>query len=325
MTYYDESKFPDVDRHELLCAKNAHLPVAIESYADALWWWKQRQNWRGSNDRPVAAIDDGRRRMRMRDDKSIEFEYNGHVLCVWRPDKTISVSPHQGYPYSAFDRFVMPRTIEVGRTTQLGGMIYLKIDPAAAYTRVKLETETGTRFGTNPDVWVVRGDGEPVNLSFDKDEDRWTPTNEYHCKPFEWFELDKSRLREASEKYNIATFIRAIETAMQMGAEIATASDYGRYDPATKYSESGEDILTLLEEERFVEAAALVRVNVERTYNGNGTYTEEKNGFKSTDIKRIRGLAYAEMGLLYIETDRVVDLKKLTTIENKLRDYGKPA
>jgi hypothetical protein len=326
MSYYIESKFPNVDRHEFLQAQQKNMPVAIESYKDALWWWNQRQNWRGTNDRPVASIEDGRRRMRMNPDKSISFEYNGHVLATWRTDNSIDVEPYSGYLYGPFDRFVMPRSIEVTRTRQLGSLIYLKLS-GEDQVRVNLETETGKKCITNPDIWVIRA-SEPINLSFDKDEGRWMPTNEYRCKPFEWFELDKSGLHEAAAKYNIPTFLRAIETAMQMGAEIKTADGgYRRsYNPTTNLTSSGEDILTLLEEERFVEAASLVRANVERTWDAStGKYNEETLGLKATDVKRIRGLAYAEMGLLYIETDRIVDLRRLTTIENKLREYGDPA
>lgn len=323
MSYYVEEKFPDVDRHEFLQAQQINLPVAIDSYKDALWWWNQRQHWRGSPDKPVGRIEDGRRRMRMNADKSISFEYSGHTLCTWQPDNSIDVEPHPGYAYGAFDRFVMPRSIECGRTVQLGPMIYLKIGDAKPY--ITIETETGKRSGSNPDIWVIRAKGGPVNLSFDKDEDRWMPTNEYSCKPFEWLELDKSGLREASEKYNIPTFMRAIETAMQMGAEIKTSASYNVLDPETKLTAEGEDILTLLEEERFVEAAALVRANVNRTWDANqNKMVEETKGLMQTDIKRIRGAAYAEMGLLYLETARIVNLRQLGTIENKLRDYGKP-
>lgn len=323
MSYYIEEKFPDVDRHEFLLAQQLNLPVAIESYKDALWWWNQKSNWRGSNDRPVGRIEDGRRRMRMNADKSISFEYSGHILCTWHPDNSIDVEPHPGYAYGPFDRFVMPRTIEVSRTTQLGALIYLKLDSSTNH-RISIETETGKKYTVNPDVWVIRAT-EPINLKFDKDEGRWMPTNEYRCKPFEWLELDKSRLREASDKYNIPTFLRAIETAMQMGAEIETSKGYSVLNPESKLTSNGEDILTLLEEERFVEAASLVRANVNRTWDHTqNKMVEETQGLMQTDIKRIRGAAYAEMGLLFIETERMVNLRKLGTIENKLREYGKP-
>lgn len=322
MSYYIEEKFPDVDRHEFLLAQQRHLPVAIESYADALHWWSRRQNWRGSTDRPVASVEDGRRRMRMNADKSISFEYSGHTLCTWHPDNSIDVEPHPGCAYGAFDRFVMPRSIEVCRTTQLGELIYLKLGDAQG--RIILETETGRKLTRNPDILVVRGTA-PVNLMFDKSEGRWMPSNEYRCKPFEWFDIDKSRLREASEKYNIASFIRAIETAMQMGAEIQTSKSRNTLDPKTKLTSAGEDILTLLEEERFVEAAALVRASVDCHWDPTQRrVVENAKGLRSTDIKRIRGAAYAELGLLYLESARMVNLRQLGTIENKLREYGKP-
>jgi hypothetical protein len=304
-------------------AINHNMPVEIECYKDALDWWKSRdgQEYRGTNDRPAGDRGHSNRRMRMvPGTKSIAFEYDGHTLCTWHPDNTVSVWPYSTNKYGFFDDCVMPKSIEVDIANRIGSVIYLKPDTERATRRLNLAD--GRRV-TNPNVLVVRAD-KPVTLSFDKERERWLPADEYALKDFQWFELNRSELRAASLKYNITEFEQAISTALELGAEIETA-------PQTKrtYVDSntlnGESILELLEQSRYIEAAQMVRANVNRTYDSvNRTYRTETRGLKKMDLKKIRNLAYQEMGVTYLEQRAIVSLPELLNIQTKLRDFGVP-
>lgn len=321
--YYDKAKWLNVTSHDYMCAVNANLPVEITSYAQALDWWKRRDGlWTGT-DRPVGKPNDYSRRMRMGPDGSIEFEYDKHVLATWHPDKTLTVEPYPNNKWGAFERHVMPKSISVGAGVRSGKVIFLAPHEAGRHQwRVNLETDTGAKNVVDPDVTVIRGD-RPITLQR-VGQYKWEPVSELRCKPFYWFELDKGRLREASKKYNLPEFIAAISTAIQMGADIETSKAYDS-NVARRKTSGGEDILTLLEQERFVEAAALVRPAEDRQYDATqGKWVYEKKGLNSTDIKKIRHTAYIEMGLIYLESERVVTLPQFNNIERKLADFGVP-
>lgn len=329
--YYDYEQWCDrVSRYEYNQSVTFNMPIEITSYDQALDWYDRRKGlWSNSKDRPIGKSNDYTRRMRMLTDDSIEFEYNQHVLCVWHKDNTLTVNPYDGYRSGYFDRFVMPRTIEAGAGARTGKIIFLKPDletqraGKAKWDRIQIEGIHGKKLVANPEILVVRAE-KPVTLKPDVGE-RWAPVSEMRCKPFYWYELDKGRLREASRQYNIPEFVTAIETAIQMGADIQTSKAYDTLS-ASRQTSSGEDILTLLEQERYVEAAALVRPAEDRYYDqATGKYVVETKGLNSTDIKKMRQLAYVEMGLIYLESERVVTLPQFNNIERKLLDFGVPA
>lgn len=326
MAYYDYDRVQGhIREYEFRMAKYQFLPIEINSYADALDWWKRRdgEDFKGSSDRPVAKREWSHRRMRMRSDGSIEFEDSNHVLAVWHPDKTLTIDPFPTVRYGAFERFVVPRTLEVGLGTRSGKVIYLKPGDIDIRSRIKMETDTGVKCSINPDILVVRAEN-PVNLKLDRSSHRWEPTHEHRLKAFEWFELNKGELRKASVRYNIPEFVSAITAALQMGAEIKTSTAYSS-DGVAKSNAAGEDILTLLEQQRFVEAAALVRPAEERHYDtATGKWVTETKGLSSTDIRKIRHIAYEEMGLLYLEQETIVTLPQFNNIERKLKDFGVP-
>lgn len=319
--YYDPSRWSHVPVHELMQAQGWQMPVEIVSYKQALEWWKKKINlWTQTNgDRPVGKVSDYNRRMRMRTDKTIVFDYCGHELAAWHPDNTLTVQPWSGYRNGAFDRFVMPRTVEVGSGARTGKVIHLRTaDNLQKWDKITIESVNGVQYITNPDTLVVRAQ-DPVLLHRDENG-RWMPVNEMKCKPFYWFELDKGRLREASKKYNMPEFLSAIETAIQMGADIKTQDKYGYAKDA---NEAGEDILELLEQGRYVEAASLIRASEDKTWDSvNNRYIVEKKGLNSGDVRAIRHKAYLEMGLVYLETDRIVTLPQFNNIERKLADFG---
>lgn len=328
MSYYNPVRVPHIDKREVLMAQQYELPVEIVSYKQALEWWKKRDGLWRSSDRPAGKTDHYTRRMRQRSDGTIVFDYSNNELAAWHPDNTLTVSPHGGYVNGAFDRFVMPRTIEASSGPRTGKVVLLKLQDEmmtsyrGRYNQVQLETDSGTKWVTNPDILVVRAE-TPVTLHRG-DGGRWEPVSEFKLKPFYWYELDKGQLREASKKYNIPEFITAIETAIKLGADIETSKSWT--DVNERKTESGEDVLTLLEQSRFVEAAALVRPAETSTYDSaTGKWVTEKHGFNSTDIKRVRQMAYVEMGLIYLETERIVSLPQWRNIERKLLDFGTPA
>jgi hypothetical protein len=325
MAYYDAANWPGVHTGMLNWCIQNEMPVEINSYDDALSWWKRRgdgSEYQGTNDRPVGKRDFRNRRMRQRPDGSIEFEYNQHVMCVWHPDKTITVSPVKGYTSGIFETCIMPKALEARDGPRTGKCVLIHPSNERHY-RLDMETDTGKHNIANPEIMVVRADPS-VNLRLNADN-RWEPANEMRCKPFEWLELNKSELREASKKYNIPEFIRAIETALQMGAEIKTSNAYSATQVRSATVSSGEDVLELLEQGRFVEAASLVRPRETRYYDhANKKWVVESQGLNSTDIKKIRHRAYEEMGLLYLESARVVTLPQWNNIERKLLDFGAP-
>jgi 3'-phosphoadenosine 5'-phosphosulfate (PAPS) 3'-phosphatase len=55
-----------------------------------------------------------------------------------------------------------------------------------------------------------------------------------------------------------------------------------------------------------------------------GKFVVETKGLNSTDIKKIRHVAYEQMGLLYLESERIVNLPQYNNIERKLADFGAP-
>jgi hypothetical protein len=326
MAYYDLSRFGShINKWHLQWCQNNDMPVEINSYTEALDWWKRRdgQEYRDTNDRPVGKRDFRTRRMRMRSDGSIEFEYNGHVMCTWHPDQTLTVSPVRGYVSGIFESCVMPRSIETKDGPRVGKIVMIHPENERAW-RITMDTDTGVKNMANPEIMVVRADPS-VNLRLSPISGRWEPTNLGKCKPFEWLELNKGELRKASQKYNIPEFIRAIETALVMGADIKTRNAYASVGVKTDTVASGEDILTLLEQSRFVEAASLVRSSEDRKWDAAaGKFVVETKGLNSTDIKKIRHVAYEQMGLLYLESERIVNLPQYNNIERKLADFGAP-
>lgn len=329
MGYYDTFS-GKIDAFRIKQAEHSELPVTIESYKDALDWWQRKEPWKGSNDRPVGKRDCSYRRMRMNNQGSIAFEYSGNVYATWHRDDTLTISPNTGYAYGAFTNHVAPLGVDSAYNTNLGRYVLLSADNATK-TKIEIQGMHGIEHVTNPDIKVIRAPN-PVILKRQVDEDSgdtmWLPENIWKVSPFEWFELNKSQLREASLKYNINDFVCAIEAALAMGAEIKTAGTHSsRWSKATNNkTTASESILELLEQERFVEAAQMVRVNQSSTYDPVARkYTYNTTGLKAGDIKSIRQLAYKELGLYYIESQRIVTLPMLTNIETKLRDLGKPS
>lgn len=323
MAYYDDSRWPAIKAPELYQARYNELPVEITSYKDALAWWDRRASdaWAGSGDRPVGKRDHNYRRMRKRADGSIEMDYNNHILCVWHPDNSITVNPWSTYASGPFERFVMPRKLSVRSSAQCGKIVYMLPDDNVEW-RLTMETDAGTKRQSNPEILVCRAEN-PVNFVYNDETEMWEPANEYKCKPFQWLEIDRSSLREVSIKYNMPEFLSAITAALAMGADIETAKRHSELNAQSATLPTGEDILTLLEQNRFVEAASLVRPRETRTYDvATGKWTSEKEGLNSTDVKKIRHLAYHELGILYIESARIVTLPQLGNIENKIRDFG---
>lgn len=216
--------------------------------------------------------------------------------------------------------------------SRFGDVVFLKPDATSYKRRIVL---TGDKRILNPEIWAIRMptvEDPPVYLTYDERQAIWVVENLDDIKPFEWFDINRSLLRHANTKYNITEFVMAIEAMMGLGVDVKNAGTSKRDSASQVHKpvidpETGEEmtILELLEAGRYVDAAALVRINQTSTWDAEAKrYNTETQGVKKRDIKKIRNMAYQELGVTYLEQRPMVRLPKLVEAEQKLVDFGKP-
>jgi hypothetical protein len=138
--------------------------------------------------------------MRMDNQGSIAFEYSGNVCATWHRDDTLTISPNTGYAYGAFTNHVAPHGRRQRLQHQTWAATCCSRPDNATKTKIEIQGMHGIERVTNPDIKVIRAPN-PVILKRQVDEDSgdtmWLPENIWKVSPFEWFELNKSQLREA--------------------------------------------------------------------------------------------------------------------------------
>lgn len=296
----------------------------INSYADARKHFDSVKPWRGSTDRPIGSRRHSNKRMRMTDDGSIEFEYQGHKYIVYRPDGGVDVE--------AFD---FPAQMYVVQRTIPNGIDFLNINArvkpsvaTAPINQVKPDRWWGfpywvTKNGpwkdpgypewnnrkANPDVLVFQAP-EPVRLNYYADRDMWLP-DENALVPFEWDEIDKSASRKLNEEYKLGHF------EAWVNAQIKLLADHGGREWPVYEAVSDDTLLDLIKASDFETAVT----HFPRNYGNSWRYwrnTEEGQSPWLTHMHNLRTHLYKREGILKHRSEQIVSWPMFKRIKHLL-------
>jgi hypothetical protein len=312
----------------------------INNYAEAKKHFDSVKPWRGSTDRPIGNRRHSNKRMRMLDDGSIAFEYQGHTFVTYRPDGKIAL---QGFSciVQLFNQVLPDGLCLMNPTSRIGATIYSaplsQYQPGAGWCafpywvprdgewaeadiRVNYRKRTdgsGWDFDVmqvkrvdwnnrkpNPDVLVMRAD-KPVVLDYYADRDMWLPADETSLQPFEWDEIDKSASRKLNEEWKLGHFeawIRAQQSLIE-----------NRQWPDRKWIIADGELLLLIKQKKFSEALE----HFPRRWRWqSGFETEHEPALNH--LQQLRTHLYMREGILRKRSERIVTFPELRRIKHLL-------
>ena len=300
----------------------------LKCYTDALQLFNSVTPWRGSSDRPWAKRTHNTKRMRMLDDRSIEFEYQGHVFVTWHPDNTLTAEPFSSPQQQEVWARMLPSSTRYDLQCRTGSTVmvcpadqvrqsqwwwrrfpfYVRKNGAALdkYGR----SPYGERMA-NPDVMVFKAD-QSVRMHYCAERGMWWPVDEAALQPFEWSEIDKKRTRKINEEYRLTDFDGFLKTLTKLVDDAMPA--WGGEIPDT-------ELLEIIKSGDFQKAMAhFPRADmryISRALRNNPNYLDDKLPMYSY-FSKLRTRLYKAHNALIERSERVLTLPQFQKVKGLL-------